>query len=122
MLSLAFTGKAAPLTSADTADMVSQAAINDAAGKIAGALNLAASGPSSENKAVEAPTVSHGGGGVLLALLGGALLYAIFHKGSSSGSNSTATASGNGGGGSGTGTGTGGGSGVGGNPPPAPPI
>lgn len=107
---LAFTGTAAPLSNSDTLDAVTQRAIASVASKLAAAIN-----GNRKPMVMPASQRGHNNGAqtFLLALLGGALLYAVLHNSSNNGGNNGGTTTG---GTTGTGTGT---TGTGG--PPSPP-
>lgn len=109
---LAFTGSSAPFSNTDTLNDVSQRAIGSVASKLAAAID-------GNRRAMVMPASQRGSNKgtqtFLLALLGGALLYAVLHNsGGGGGGGGGSTTSGTGGGGT-----TGGGTSIGG--PPAPP-
>jgi hypothetical protein len=107
--SLGFTGTGVATSASEAQDAVLSDAVNDAASKIAAAINAGA--PAATGKTVVKESArggkSAGGSGVLLALLGAGLLIAAFHHGSSSSSSPPSSS----GGGGGT---------TGGGPPPPP--
>ncbi|MBV9848833.1 MAG: hypothetical protein JO250_04015 [Armatimonadetes bacterium] len=93
-----FSGTGAPTAASDTDEAIQQAAINDAAARIASSLN----GASPHAQRVVAPTSQRGSNHdaqtALLVVLGGALLYAIlngshFGGGGGGGSNSSSSSS-----------------------------
>lgn len=109
---LAFTGTAAPVSNADTLDAVTQRAVGSVASKLAAAIN-------GNRQPMVMPASQRGNRKgaqtFLLALLGGALVYAVLHN--SNGTNGPRTSGGITGGTGTTGTGT---TSIGG--PPAPPT
>lgn len=112
---LAFTGTASPVSNADTLDAVAQRAVDSVAGKLAAAIN-------GNRKPMIMPASQRGSNKgkqtLLLALLGGALVYAVLHN--SNGTNNSRDGSGIVTGTGTTRTGTSTGTTAGG--PPAPPT
>lgn len=113
--SLAFTGTGLPFSNSDTMDVITQRAVNAVASKLASAIYPY------RNRPIVVPSSERGhskaGQTLLLALLTGALAYAILHNSSSGGGGGGSTSGGVGSGGSGSG-GTSSGPGS----PPSPPT
>lgn len=110
---LAFTGSSAPFSNTDTLNEVTQRAIGSVASKLAAAID-------GNRKPMVMPASQRGNNKgaqtFLLALLGGALLYAVLHNSGGGGGNNNGSTT------TGTGTGTTGGGTVTGGPPAPPTV
>lgn len=109
---LAFTGSAAPISTGEDESAVTQAAIDDAAGKIVNGLGTSTTTQRPVVMASSQRGSNKTGQTALLVILGAALVYAVFHNsgsgGGGGGSSATTGSTSSGGGGGPTG-------------PPAPP-